>query len=1136
MIKKRYKSNSKCLKLCAMFLFPFALFGGISLATGNKVACASESYIRYYNEKVNLTNSNFEQGATPFTKGDSLAGWNAIEKDSHATGMLIDVGRGTNTDDSTETTTFSNNKDDYMLVTNPGAHGKDSRIMMINSKEKLKQKNVRSFLGYRSSSITLEANSNYVFSVSAKAMLNEDDFAQGSIYLSGLTDKDGEEIKLGYENFSNNTWKEFYFFVSTGNSSQTVTLDLYLGTNGGSRSEGAVFFDNVSITRYSQNQFMELSQDYGYNNKDNKFIKFSASQDWDENLDTVFLIDELKPNYYLHESANMNFDFEDETNGNVLGDHWQIIAGARSNANAQILDVRDTSQKDFEILTGHDYLGDDFSYNNTKALVLWTTSSDYSSDGYVGVKSEDIKLEPHSVYKVSLKMKVSGTLQKGSFTLKVKENDYIYSAYPTIISSDSDKKNYYALQTGSTSGITGNVTNAWANDYQTVELYIKSHSMFSTSVNLELWLGDSSNRAEGCVAIDNIQIERSAYSSFSGASNQHEFKWNESSEEDESFKNSKFNKTENDNDEGKFPVKATDWTATKENDKLNESGVLYLADKEAYDNLYKDKGYVWAGINPNKTKKPNNVYMMFNRKDSYQSLLSSASTIEANSYYKLSFDYYNQLFSNLTASSIKVEVIDENGIVLFSKSDIQCLDDWASMDIYLHTAETVSHSIQVKVSLGDEDNKVGGIVYLDNFTLSSSENFKEAFKTAENKSDLTNYYLNLEGKPFSGIKESPAYKFTVDEVYDANFTTENCGNFGGLAYGKDNNYGIVNDNNLLVISNRVASSTTLKTAFNISMNADSFYELSFDLATYFDEKAGTTDKDHKKCKYGFKVTVDGYEAISEIVGDDELQHYKIYYKTSSESSTPKISFTLVSDCDNSLGTAIISNLDFTSSDEATYTNLPNQPGYEKTLFKSTQAKQTETPDDGDSDNDNNNENESPSASSTWILIPSIIMGVALIIAILGMIFKKIKIKKIDRIKKETYDRKISVNHDIIMAEAQKKRDGEVKDLQVAKSRLVQERETLEQEHKEYVKEQRTSSDGKISKSVENEFKKYNSNISRLDEKINILNEKIENCMTADYLLSIERKLVMEEDERLTAERRERKALAKEMKKANKGKK
>lgn len=1131
MTKKRNKSNSKYLKLCAIFMFPFALFGGVALAKTPNVE-AAETYVRYKHEILSITNSSFVQGGTPFVKGDSLSGWNAIETESRATGMLIDVGSGSNTEEGNdETTTFSKNKEEYMLSQNPGAHGNDSRILMINSKENKEQKNVKAYKGYRSSSITLEANSYYVFSVSAKVMLNGDDFANGSIYINGLVDKDEKSIKLGYENFSNTTWQEYYFFVATGNKSQTVTLDLYLGSNGGqTRSEGAVFFDNVNATRYSHNMFMELCQDYGYNNEDNLLIEYSDKDNWtNNNLNSAFLIDALQPEFYIFEGTEgYNFDFEDDipANTDTLGQHWQIITGGRANGSARIVDIRNMQQRDFKDLTGYDYIGDTLTYNNNQALVLWTDSNEYSSGGYIGVKSEDILVEAHSILKVSLKMKVAG-MKTGSFYLKVNENDSIYSY--SNLSSDSEAKNYYELQNGKTSGITSNVTNAWINDYQNVEFYIKGHNLYNTNVNLELWLGDNQTAAEGCVVIDDIKIEREIYSNFSGASNQLEFKWNDGSSE--TITNPSFNKSENADDEGKYPVAASGWTTKKEKDDkdLNESGILYLADNKEYDRLYKGK-YAWAGINPNATSNPNNVYMMFNSKNSFQSITSSSTTINNNSYYKLSFDYYNQNFGSLESSKIKVEVIDEHGIVLFTKDAVQSLDKWSNMEIYIHTPETVTHSVQVKVSLGDEDNKVGGIVYLDNFSLTTDATFEEKFSSAVNKTELGSFYLNLENGAFSGVKTSPAYTLNIDHVYDSNYDKDNCGTIAGIAYGKENGYGIENDNNLLVITNVVACSSTLQSAYNMSVSADSYYELSFDLATIFGDKAGTSNKDHK-CKYGVKVTIDGYEAIENLIATEELHTYKVYIQAKA-AATPKIAFSLVSDCDNTTGSAIITNLDFKSVDEYTFANVSQAPGFEKTVFK---ANESDKVDEDDKDDDTDTDETSPSQadSNLWILIPSLIMSLALIIAIIGFALRKVKIKKIDRIKKETYDRKKSVNHDLILAAAQKKKDAEVADLQKAKDRLLEDKQELENEHKEYFKSQREENEGKLTRAMEAEFKKYNANITRLDQKINIIKEKIDYCMSAEYLLSIESKLAMEEDERLTAEQRERKAQAKLLKKENK---
>ncbi len=1134
MIKRKYTSKSKCLKLCALFLFPFALFGGVSLYKTATIGSsdAAESFVPSNVQSVAVTNANFQDGGRPFVKGDSLSGWNAIETENKATGMIIDVGQGENTGDSSETETFSKNSQEYMLSVNPGAHSSsDSRILMINSKENYQQKNVQAYKGYRSSSISLEANSFYIFSLSAKALKNDDNTAFGSIYVNGLVDKDGDPIKLGYESFDNEAWQEFYIFVATGDSAQNVTLDLYLGTNDGKRSQGAVFFDNVNVNRCSHNEFFESALLHGYKN-DNKLVNYQ-----DSNKDeTVFLVNELAPTYYLIEgSENYNFDFEDKIpeNTDTLGEHWQIIPGGLNNGQAMIINNRDINY--FTNTTGYQYAGYDLNYDNTQSLVLWTNNNDYSVGGYVGVKSDDIMIEAHGIYKVSLKMKFAG-INSGSFYLNVAENDYIYSAYPTLLSGDSDAHNYYQLTSGKTSGISSNVTNAWTNDYQTVELYIKGHNLFNTSVNLELWLGDMTTSAEGCVVIDDIKVERATYSAFSSASNQYELKYIDV--DNSTFNNVNFDGTENESLEGKYPVAASGWTTEKENDKINESGVIYLAGNDEYDRLYNkldnynNKVYAWAGINPDSGKTtPNNVYMMFNSENSYQSITSSSYSLSPNSYYKLTFDYYNQAFRNLNSSNINVEITDENGIVLFSKSGISSLDNWAKMEIYIHTAETVSHSIKVKISLGDSENKVGGMVYLDNINIDANETYGELFNDAKFKTDLGNYYLNLNDNLGSIVTNSPAYSLSVDEVYDSNYTTsDNCA-IGGIVSGKNNSYGIENENNLLVLTNIVACRSSLKTNYKLTLNEGSYYELSFDLATFFGDKAGTSDKEHE-CKYGLKVTIEGYESIEKLVSKEELQNYKIYLH-SQASATPTITFTLISDCDNTTGTAIITNINFVTSDENKFSAVASQPGYDKTVFKATVENKADTgeddePDTGDTDTETSNDN-------LWILIPSLIMAVALIVAIVGIALRKVKIKKIERVKKEAYDKKIKVNSDALMLEAEKIRDKEAGDIKLAISKLSEKRDSLENEHKTYVNELAKENDGKLSKDVEKAFKKYESDKVRLDEKINILNEKLSYTMTADYLLTLERKVLAEKDEQRSLEKKAKKAEQKEAKKIEKKK-
>lgn len=1131
MIKSNKSTKSKFLKLCVAFLFPFTLFGGVASLSNSVTYASTADYVDYYEENVSLTNSSFEDGATPYASGNSLSGWDAIETSSNASGMIIDVGRGSSSEEDGTNSTFSNYQSTYKLQSNPGSKGDDSRILMINSKQNENVSNTYASKGYRSSSITLEANSYYRFSVSVKTMLNGDDSASASLYVSGLVDEEGNDIIAGVENIYSSIWKEYYVYIATGDESQTVTIDLYLGGDDSQASTGVVFFDDVFVNRYSENAFFEYcyAQGTGYEGVDT----FG-----DLNNQSCFVLDALKNKDALIDTSSYNFDFEaDEPSLTTLGTSWTRVDS--SNGHAIIADIRGMQPADFTSLTGgYSYVGDDLSYNNNKAMILYTSES----GGYVGVESKDFDIKAHGIYKVSLNLKVSHTFESGSFYVKIQENDKIYTTYSSILTDDEDdtSKQYLALQSGQTSGYTSNPDNSFVNDYQTIEFYVKGHSLYDTSVNIQLWLGDASTSAVGCVVVDNIQVEYASNEEFTGASNSLELL--SFSSTPSTIPNSYFNATEFEGGQLDYPIAASNWTSTKESEDYNESGVIYLYNSQLYNSMYANK-YGWAGIYPGHpnnitdTDLPNNVYMMYNSRNSYQSITSDSYELSSNSYYKLSFDFYNQLgVGDVNPSQIKVEIIDENNITLFSRSGISSIGNWNSMDIYFHTAETVSHNIQVRVSLGDEDNKVGGIVYLDNFVVESSD--EDSFNSTEAyyKVDLTDYYLNLtvEGEPSRYITSSPAYNFSVDNIYDTNNSNAEASDCAdaGIVSGKDNPYGeeyIIDDSNYLAIQTKYASSATLTSAYTLSFEAGSYYKLTFDLATIFNVGASDADSDEHNCLYGVTVSIEGFDDITQIVNAGQLRNYTIYYNCS-EASTPTIAFTLVSDCNETLGLALITHIDVTTVEEAEYTNASLSQNFGETIFTSEQTS-TEADDDDTTDDDTTTDNGN-NDNSAWLLIPSLIFGAAIIIAIIGFVLRHIKIKKIERIKKENYDRKLSINHDVILLEAQKRRDQEVADLMEAKKVLESDKEKLKQDHKAFIKTSQANSKGQISRETEKELKRYNLNIIRIDEKINIIKERIDTVMSAEYLLSIEHKIVAEEDE---AYRKDKKAYKASLKNQNKNK-
>ena len=109
------------------------------------------------------------------------------------------------------------------------------------------------------------------------------------------------------------------------------------------------------------------------------------------------------------------------------------------------------------------------------------------------------------------------------------------------------------------------------------------------------------------------------------------------------------------------------------------------------------------------------------------------------------------------------------------------------------------------------------------------------------------------------------------------------------------------------------------------------------------------------------------------------------------------------------------------------------------------------------------------------------------------------------------------------AEAEQKKQAKEVLSNVAK--LQAELEKLEKEHKEKVVTLRESDKGKVSKATDKEFKDFAKKRTAIAERIDVLNKKVEEIQSPEYLLALERKLYAKDE----AEKRA-------LKKASKGKK
>lgn len=1112
---RNYKLKSKILGLGLALVAPLSLFGGLALTKAPTQTKAAES--DYTTEWSDNFDNNCPVTANSFVisgtsqEGNTLAStWKAIDYNVDSVGMIIDVG----------STSFNNNRNRYFLSNNPGKLNQkaDNKILMINSKYSDNAVDHSAKRGYRSNEFTLKSNSYYKLSVDAMTTLDgltSVNDAYGSIYLSGLVDEDGKEIKFAYEGFSG-AWSTYNFFIATGDHDQNVTLDLYLGRSNTEGSFGAVFYDEIKVEQFSQNAFVADSYQRGYRFEDT--YESTAKEVYNK-----FMVERLSPagSSLMKNYTNYNFDFEKELSGKALTEEWFIPTGLNSStAHAVIMDVLQ-DKEGFESRTGYPFVGNDLSYDITKgldgankqALALYT---DKGVESTITVQnSQDIKIRAHGVYKISMMVKTNQI--SGSFYINLVENDKLYEVYRNDKGEKVLNSTNTPLKSGTSTGLSSNATNQAHNNYNEVSFYVKGRDLYDTNLNLQLALGNSTTPASGCVLVDNIKVEYASTSDAENADNYLNLA-GDSITVDSTVANPYFNDTEVATSEFAYPLTAKNWTLTNSNLENDNTvgGVVYLYNDETYNEMYSD--YDWATSYPGNPLSasqdaPNNVYMLHNGNYSYQSVKSSSYTLNANSYYNLTFDYFTLNVDRDKDTQLTVEIIDENNITLYKEKLASTNNQWSKLvnpiNINFHTALTSSHNVSVIFHLGTSDDKMIGTAYIDNVEFSSST--KEAFDAPSSKKiDLTDYMLNLDpnGTIGSQISNSPAYSFSVDNG-------ESNSMVGGIISGKENEFGVeYEDGNLLVLASRLSPSTgTLKSNYTFSLKSGSYYKLTFTLRTQVQERPdadhSNDDKDHK-CSYGVKVGLTNFELAENLISNDEFTNYTIIFYASSD-ATSNLQFSLTHD-KHTEGSAYLSNIDFVESTQEAYNDAKedDKEGSEKTLFASAY---TPTADNQPSTPDDTTNNNGDVDLMNWILIPSLITSLAVIIAIVGWILRHIKIKKIEKIKQESYDRKISLNTEAILSQASKERDDEVEAIKKNISTMEEQKLLLEEEHKQVIKDARLNSKGKITKDTEKEFKTYANKLSRLQQKIDILKEQLAKVQTHEYLISIERRIASEETKR-----------------------
>ncbi len=961
----------------------------------------------------------------------------------------------------------------------------------------------------------------------------------GSIYLT-----QDDEILAEFLQVQSQNWVTFYIFIATGDESIDVNLELWLGSKNTTIS-GVVFYDECHIFQYSENAFWSTYQTYYDINYTQNYITTdsngNATSIEEVTTDCTQLID-LRDESTTIDLTGLNFDFEDGIYNSDVSSLSGWTKDEKSTGNARIFDVRSASF--FKTTTGYSFVGSMMDCEvtldennavqeineNQYVLALWT------DDNYVKVTSGDISISSNEIYKITVYYKISEL--DGSVYVYVEENDNLLEVYGLT--------EYTVTEETASSAVTENGDNTFINDYGTIEFYVKGSALYDSSINISISVGSEDETATGCVVFDNITVEKASTSDYSDATNSVELGTISASP---SITNGNFNSVTIETGDT-APFTPESWTITSSNGTY--AGVIntdankyaeYVALRTEYQQNEETSNlnnpYYWAfQSNPksstDNTETADNVLMLANiLSDSSSSLwqyvVSDSIELSADTTYKLTFSYK----TSGTLNSFTVSIYGEDGFELFTSDPLSTSNTWKTYDIYLETFSGVTN-IYIRIDFGTEDEGTNSFAfaYFDDFKLDSDD---VEVPDGAVLIDMTDFYLNLPSNNITttvSSNASPAYTYAI-------LSGSSSGMSGGIVSSEKFNsesseFKIETDEaiNVFFLQSQGEGSNCIQSNFYIDLEAENYYALTFKLKTYFNESDLKSDVTYS---YGVTVGLTGFGYASELISNDGYKTYTIYFYVDEDTSA-QLYIALVCDANETRGSMVAYDFDLStveSSDYSSALETTTASSYDinsDRVYVSTVVESTETSEEEEEEDDDD--------EPVWLLyISSIIFGFAIIIAVVGYFLRKIKIKKIEIKRKESYDRKTSLNVEAIKLKAKQLQEEEINSIQQSLDKFQKELDSIEKEHKQKIVALREEENGKITKSTDKEFKLFAQKRTVIAEKLEALNKQIEDIKTPEYLLNLERKVYAQEEmKRRELEKASKKLNAEKSKTENEDKK
>ncbi len=703
-----------------------------------------------------------------------------------------------------------------------------------------------------------------------------------------------------------------------------------------------------------------------------------------------------------------------------------------------------------------------------------------AEDSYLSLTlSNDIVLEKNRVYKITAYIKATTA---DSVTLNLIQTDL----------DDDDEGNDLSIDISAIED-----DNTTTNGYVAYSFYIVSAAREDLTYQLVLTVGSEDDETTGSAElyISRINIGLCNYENYSSPTDDNYATLNYAETVSDLpsvyLTNGDFDLIEIEDYTNPYPATPSSWTL---NDESDGDGTLYYGvinnsqgdELEAYGIPSNILAYIPE--TPTSTNSNTNMLMLYTNLQKELSYTSSSITLTASTYYVFSADVL-ACIGGTTKISLITYVNDEEVELVSKTITISNSSTFSTYNLYLYTGYQ-SIDVYFKIS------------------VTASSSYALAFM------DEVKYETTTESVYNSKSDGKADLSFAIDEN---NFETGSITGDIGTAVVNIVNLAKLNvpslsttSKNVLYVQAEDYVYYTTQSKNGFTLTSGSYYKISVSVYTQnvlWQDEDGTITEDD----VGVSINLSSYDGFTEITSSNGWTTYTFYVNPSDDVTT-YITITIGSEDIPVSGEFYIANITYEEIEETEFEAAPTNSSTTLILLSST------TTDDDEDEEDEDEDDDTSSFSLDWetfsYLLSSIIMALAIIVAIIGVVAKKFKFKKPAKKSKNTYDREKTVSKQVSSREASMLREQKVSDLNKELNKLLEERSKYEEEYKRNLN---TLRELKIKRGTKNEINEINKELNKnkkhaaaIGVNINKLESEIEYTKSNMYLAALTRKLEREQ--------------------------